>query len=594
MNDNLLNLNFNHWGIFLLSIIPALINVGIFIYAVFFLPQNKINKSFSLFVLLLGIAQTIDGLMRMSISAETAMVWCRMSTAPFLFAISFGLLFTLRFTGWNKKIGESKFFVLLFLPPILFEFLMIARLDKYTIVKSERWNWIANPESTPVTNSIVLWMGGIGLITLTLLWLYYFKERNAEQKKMQALLIAVGFSIPFVGGVATELIFPLIFHLNGVPLATLLITTFSIASLVAIIKYNMLDYSPKHQWNIIVETLIEGMVIVNNDCQIVYANKLFCQQVELEFNEIKGKIVHNFLIDELEQKKLIETVIEECENNIFSQNEIQLRTKSGKKLWMLIVRSPYLDTNGDIVGSILILTDITERKKMEDLVKTTNQELETFIYKTSHDLRSPLASIIGLVNVSKLDINDEKPLLYLNMIDASAKRLDNILIGLVHTMNLKDTKKMDEEINFNQMISESLKMFEHYEGYSRMIISNSVAVVSPFYSSKLIMDFIFQNMIENAIKYQNYNNKESFLKITITEKNKIIQAIFEDNGIGIDSSFHNKIFEMYFKAHNESKGSGLGLYLVNTGIKRLNGNIQIESEKAKGTKFIISMPLNIG
>ena len=92
---------------------------------------------------------------------------------------------------------------------------MIARLDKYTIVKSEQWNWIANPESTPVTNSIFLWMSGIGLLMLVLLWLYYFKERAQIEKKIQALLVAVGFSIPFVGGLTTELIFPLIFHIDG-------------------------------------------------------------------------------------------------------------------------------------------------------------------------------------------------------------------------------------------------------------------------------------------------------------------------------------------------------------------------------------------
>src|ERR1035437_1650710 len=292
----------------------------------------------------------------------------------------------------------------------------------------------------------------------------------------------------------------------------------------------------------------------------------------------------------MQQKKLIETVIEECTSKKLSQNEIQLQTKSGKKIWMLIARSPYIGANGNWIGSILILTDITERKKTEDLLKTTNQELETFIYKASHDLRAPLSSIIGLIDVSKIEIVDEKSLQYLNMIDVCTKKLDNILIGLVQSMTIKDTKKMDSEINFNQLISESLKKFEHYEGYSRMVISNSVSVVSPFYSSKLIMESIFQNMIENAIKYQNYNLKESLLKITITENNKTIQIIFEDNGIGIDLSFHNEIFEMYFKAHSESKGSGLGLYLVNAGVKKLNGKIAIESEKGKGTKFMLSIP----
>lgn len=590
MNKSWIDLS-NHLGVFLLFIIPALINLGIFIYAIFFLPQNRINRAFFLFVLLLGIAQTGGGIMRLNISEELARELPRMFAAALIFALSFGLLFVLRFTGWSKKIEDSKLFLFLFLGPILFNFIMIARLDKYIIIRSEQWNWIVVPEPTLISNSIYLWITGVGLITLVLLWIYYFKRSRTDQKKMQSLMLAVGYTIPFVGGSITEIIFPFILHLDTIPLTAPLITAFSITSLVAIKKYNMLDYSPRHQWDNIIETMNEGLVIVNNDCRIMYANELFCEQVEYEFKAIKEKNLHELLMGKYEQEKLTENVIEGCKNNKLSQNEIQVISKSGKKIWMLIARSPYVASNGNVIGSIVILTDISERKQSEDMLKLSNQELETFIYKASHDLRAPLASILGLINVSKLDVADEKSLQYLNMIDTSAKRLDNILIGLVQSMNIKDTKKMDEKVDFDLLISETLKKMEHYDGYSRMKISSSVSVRSSYYSSRLIMESVFQNLVENAIKYQNYSDEESFLKITITEKNNTIEAVFEDNGIGIDPVFHKDVFEMYFKAHSESKGSGLGLYLVNIGVKKLDGKVMIDSEKCKGTKFTISLPI---
>ena len=496
------SLNFNHWGVFLLSIIPALINLGIFAYAVFFLTQNKVNKAFFLFVLLLGIAQTVNGLMRMSNSAETAMIWCRMSTAPFVFAISFGLLFTLRFTGWNKRIGDSKLFVLLFLPPMLLEFLMIARLDKYTIVKSDRWNWIANPESTPVTNSIFLWMSGIGLIMLALLWLYYFKERTSDRKKMQALLLAVGFAIPFVGGVTTELIFPLIFHIDGIPLATPLITTFSIASLIAIAKYNMLDYSPKHQWNNIVENMNEGILIVNNDCCIMFANKLFCDLTENEVKDIEGKEVNSFFVKEKEQEKLIKAEHEKCQNKKLSQKEMQLITKSGGTKWVLIVRSPYLDANGNIIGSILLFTDIEERKKTKNDLLQSEERLRNFI----HD---------SLLSIYFFNV-DTKKIIYANL---AFFKLTGYLPEELESITIYDFVNYSKE-NIDSFVNQTIQLKQHevgereWKGKDGKVIQVYVNASFIISNNSEIIYISAQDITKNKLAEQKLLKSENLLKET--------------------------------------------------------------------------------
>lgn len=379
MDPYLFSLNFNHLEVFLLSIIPALINVGIFIYAVLFLSQNKTNKAFFLFVLCLGIAQIVDGFMRMSVSQQTAMMWCRMSSSPFVFAVSFGLLFTLRFTSWDKKIKDSLVIVLLFLPPILLQLLMFAQLDKYVVIKSDRWNWIANPVSTITTDLIYLWLTLIGLLIFTFLWLYFFNSKTSIQKKQQTLLLAIGFTIPFFGGVTTEVVFPFVFHFDSIPLSTPLITAFSIASLIAIKQYNMLDYSPKHQGGNIIENMNEGIFIVDNDCRIMFANKIFCEMVQYKVEEIEGKVMHSFFVNEEEPKNGIEIVNEECKNKKIGSKEIQLITKRGENMWVLIIRSPYRDTNGNVIGSILMLSDITERKKAKVNLLESEERLRNFI-----------------------------------------------------------------------------------------------------------------------------------------------------------------------------------------------------------------------
>lgn len=656
-----------------------------------------------------------DGLMRMSVSAETAMEWTRISIAPSVFIIPFGLLFTLRYTGWNKKIPKMSLLLLLFLPSMLIELMVIARLDKYFIVKSEKWNWIVNPEPTMVTNAIYLWISIPALMMLALLWLYYFKVRKEIFKKNKVLLLAIGFSVPVLIGITTEMIFPLFLGLDEIPLSAPLLSIFSISAFIAIKKYSLLGFSPRHQWEKIVETMNEGILIVNNHDRVMYANKRFCSQLEYEYEELQGKLASELLF---EMKTKIGNAIEDMKDKRQGQNEIQLKTKSGKRIWMLISSSPYLSRNGKVIGSIGMHTeitarkkneaelknnhsrlnhaqaiahlgswqldlstgdvlwsdeacriygllpaqnkqtfeswlsflhpgdfnrvmklimeshrtlspnsfdhqiirkdgsvrfvhsecrfefdqmgnpidlhgialDITERKKSEEKLISSNRELETFIYRASHDLRGPLTSIMGLINLSKMEITDEKSQQYLNMIDTSTKRLDGVLIGLVNTMRIKDTKIFNDKIDFTKIIPEILKKNEHLEAYSKMIISNSVAVELPFFSSRLIIESIFENMIENAIKYQNHVTESSLLKIAVSENDKIIQIVFQDNGIGIDASIHDKIFEMYFRGEHQPQGSGLGLYIVSIGIEKLGGGIELESKKGHGTKFIISLP----
>ena len=183
MQNSLLNLNFDHWGVFLLFIIPALIDLSIFTYVFFFLPQNKTNKAFSAYVLLLGIAQALDGIMRMSTTAETALEWSKLTIVPWVFLTPIGVLFALRYTRWSKKIPQALLLALLFFPAIVFEFLIMAGFNKMVIIKSEYWNWIANPKDTVITNAIYAWNTVTSFISFLLYWIYYIRVRKDSKKR---------------------------------------------------------------------------------------------------------------------------------------------------------------------------------------------------------------------------------------------------------------------------------------------------------------------------------------------------------------------------------------------------------------------------
>jgi PAS domain S-box-containing protein len=248
------------------------------------------------------------------------------------------------------------------------------------------------------------------------------------------------------------------------------------------------------------------------------------------------------------------------------------------------------DKQGKAIREIGILQDITETKKMETDLKALNKELETFIYRASHDLRGPLTSIIGLTTVSKSEITDKLALKYLAMIESSAQKLDATLVSLVQSMTLRDMVVNFKEISFDDLVAETLSQLKFHEGFSKIKIEVNNTVHDSFKSNKLILSSVFQNMIQNSIKYQNYHNGPSTLHINICKKDGGVEIIFKDNGIGIDDFLQDKIFDMYFRGTTSVSGSGLGLYIVKIGIEKLKGTIRLESVKNKGTTFTIFLP----
>lgn len=371
MPIDIFNISFEHWVVFLLSLIPAIINVGVFIYVTFYLSPTRVNQTFSLFVFLLGLIQILDGLMRMSLTADTAMFWVRAGSALYLFVCPIGLLFVLQFTGRFQKIHRQSLFSLLFLPAILLELLTSNHFDQYTIAKSQTWNWVANPEPTAITNVMFGWIVGIAMLMFIFLWLNYFQETN-KIRKQQTLLLVVGFAFPLIAGVITEVIFPLILRIDSIPLFTPFVTFFSVSAIFAIKRYQFLDYSPRHQWQTIIKNMNEGILIVDNSDRIMYANNKFCEFVGYAFWEIKGKIASDLFVDNVEDKKLISNTLIERQEKKSSQYEVQIKTKSGEKIWILMNRSPYLDKEGKVIGSIGVQTNINHLKELENILEQKN------------------------------------------------------------------------------------------------------------------------------------------------------------------------------------------------------------------------------
>ncbi|MBS1493728.1 MAG: PAS domain S-box protein [Bacteroidetes bacterium] len=245
-----------------------------------------------------------------------------------------------------------------------------------------------------------------------------------------------------------------------------------------------------------------------------------------------------------------------------------------------------------IIGSTQDVTELTkvqeERDKMfSDLLKR-NSALEQFTYMVSHNLRAPIANILGISALLEENNLDEESRLEMNqLIKKSSSRLDEVIRDMNDILSIKKRFEEDKsEVVFETILSEIKNIEEHAIQNSGIKIISDFAAKRSMYSVKSFIYSIFQNLVTNSVKYK--SDGASFIKITSSEDADYIYLKFEDNGIGIDLLKNKeKIFGLYNRFHLHKEGKGMGLFMVKSQVESMNGEIYVESEVDKGTTFTI-------
>ena len=243
--------------------------------------------------------------------------------------------------------------------------------------------------------------------------------------------------------------------------------------------------------------------------------------------------------------------------------------------------------------------DIEVDKKTIDLarvnqsLKQVNDELDNFIYKTSHDIRGPLASLKGMCNVALMDVTDPVALDYLRKLDATAERLNSILTRLVIINQINNSKMTVERIDFNTIIHDVM-MLEKKKGLPPDLRVNiQVDPLTDIQSDKELVRIVLENLIDNAIKFYNDSDRiESFMNVHIIkydENNVKIRVI--DNGIGISESSPGKLFQMFSRASERSETGGIGLYITKTATEKIGGRVGLLTTPEGYTEFYVIFPV---
>jgi len=347
------------------------------------------------------------------------------------------------------------------------------------------------------------------------------------------------------------------------------------------------------------ESALEGILIVEDDNKnypVIYANRESANITGYKEDEIPGKDFLSVIGNPADEKTL-EEIIYALKNKTSFRGEIECSNGSERNLWRLLYLAPVRDEKSSVNHFVAVLSDITETKKVENSLRLnnrqlqkTNEELDRFVYSTSHELRSPLMSVLGLINLMETDENPDEQKQYLNMIRDTVSRLDKIIHDIIDYSRNSRMDVVYENIDFEGFIEQSINNHAYMDNFEKVRFEVEVKNEIAFFSDKKRIEIIFNNFISNCIRFHNYNQENPKVKIKVKTSPVNALITITDNGTGIHEKHLPKLYEMFYRATENSTGSGIGLYIVKEIIDKLNGKIRVQSKLNEGTTFVIDLP----
>jgi signal transduction histidine kinase len=217
-------------------------------------------------------------------------------------------------------------------------------------------------------------------------------------------------------------------------------------------------------------------------------------------------------------------------------------------------------------------------------------ELDKFAYSVTHDMRGPLLSILGAVDIAQQIDNIDEIREMLGLMAKSVRKLDNFIKDMHDYYNLKRGELQIVEINFDELVKEMEDIYRITANMGCIRLMTKVVQHETFRCDEISLKIILNNLLSNAFKYQQKENDDKWIELSIEVERGMATIYVKDNGIGIHESHTSEIFNMFFRATSEGIGSGFGLYNVKDALSKINGEIKIDSVLDKGTTFIVTIP----
>lgn len=326
------------------------------------------------------------------------------------------------------------------------------------------------------------------------------------------------------------------------------------------------------QQRIIIVTAVIGLLLISIVAYITYYYYRKIHKLNIEISEQNEEI-------QVQSEELSESnqSLTNLNNEIIEKNE-EIQAQSEE----------LIEANQTIAQINKHLEEKVEERTAE--LKKAYKELDTFFYRSSHDFRRPLTTFMGLAEVAKITVKDQNALELFSKVNDTAHYLDKMLVKLQSISDVGGQELVYKEIFLKEIFDTVCDAFR--EDLQRKNIKTfcEVNLKESFYSYPALLRIIIENLVENSIFFSGVEDPSIQFR-AFRQGNNVIMEV-RDNGEGISKEYQDRIFEMYFRANERSKGNGLGLYIVSKAVEKLGGQLSLQSEIHKGSVFTITFPGN--
>lgn len=297
-------------------------------------------------------------------------------------------------------------------------------------------------------------------------------------------------------------------------------------------------------------------------------------------------------------------MMEMASRGVFAGQRIDVdadfKQADGTMHWYNVRMYPITNSQQEIFGLMLAITDITKRKNIElEREKVTNnliqrnKDLEQFAYIVSHNLRAPIANIIGFSTELQTEADADMQKVFIDEMAKSVEKVDEVIRDLNEILQTKQQIEENKEaVSFTQMLDEAKAALKNQLFAQNITIEADFAEVDEIFTQSAYMQSIFYNLVSNSVKYRR-TEIDTLIRVKSLKKKDSIILSFKDNGMGIDlDKKGHQVFGLYKRFHtNVADGKGMGLYMTKQQTELLGGKISLHSEVNKGTEFYIELPL---